>query len=745
VKVRLARRQRLQLGVLGAAVLACLLAVAVWAAIQQEPRFPPNIKATAAAFAALVSVLSGSLVSLLGVRIGQQARIDRRLQTSFRFWTPRGGPRVGDMREPRRLGVHQAAIPLGLLSADQEEPTYVRRTQDDSLEEALRLYSFVLLVGDSTAGKSRSAYEAMRRLFAERLLLVPGAKGSLAVIDEMDVRLPNCVLWLDELDRYLGSDGLSVALLERLTSSRHGAVTLLATMRAAVWHDYTTESEIRKEERAVLMLAERVALERRFDSAEIDRARRLSHDPRIAAALPRLVSYGLAEYLAAGPPLLERYRLARGEVEPCGAAIVRAAVDWQRTGLRRAAPRPVLERLYSHYLSAPQTRHLDRDAFAAGLAWACEPIHGRTTPALLIEVAEGSYQAFDYLVDHFEQHSDGYLVPLSTWLALSALLTEPDDLAAVGVAAYNIGLRDVSELVWRRAARAGGIGGTYNLSVLLEEQGKMDEAQTLRRWVAEGRDRLQQVLESGGAKNVGALPELLAPLMEKGGLEDAHIEATFEYLPERAGTAGASTMLVCRVSTDCVARQEEWLCGLVTKRTHRDRLRQSGVPLDEIQVLESDPFGAQLSVDEIIGKYDLSVSYRDGDAVFMQAPLERLRDTAGIWRPRAPEDEFPLVVLRAALPPLTDKLSRRIKLSYRNLAPRDQGFWYWIASSPTYVSTITIHARELARDRDCTLTKALPSSVELEQGEDGTWSISVDSWVLAGHGVSFFWARRQSG
>ncbi len=743
IAVRAARHQRLQLWVVGAATLAGLLAVAVWAALQQVANVPGPTKAVAAAVAAMVPALGAPLVVALRDRFGQQAQIDRTLRISFRFWTPLGGPRVSDVREPRWLGVHQAALSPedALAEPALGEPAYVRRNQDGPLDEALRSHTFVLVVGDSTAGKSRSAYEAMQRLLPDRLLLVPTEKGSLVALDRLEVRLPDCVLWLDELDRYLGSGGLTLGLLERLTSSRQGNITVLATMRAALWHDYNAESEIRWEERAVVMRAVRVPLQRRLDIAETDRAREAAHDPRIAAALLRLERYGLAEYLAAGPALLERFQLAQGELEPCGAAIVRAAVDWRRAGLLRPAPRAMLERLYPNYIAVRYPGHLGHDAFVSGLAWSMEPIHGRTTAALVMEVAQDALQAFDYLINHFEQRSDQYPVPRSTWEALAAELAEPEELVALGVAAYDADVRDIADQVWRRAAEAGETDAAYNLGVLLEEQGELEEAQVWQRKSVDKRERLRQVLESGVEANVGGLPELLAPLMEWGGLNDVHIVARLDYPP--AGTR-PSDMLVCCCTTDYAARREEWLGGLVTKRSHRDRLRERGAPLDEIMVVDPGPVGGQVSAEEIIREYALSVRHRDGDGAYVETAFEQLKDVSHIWRPTGPEDEFPFVVLRARFPPLPDAANRRIALSYTCPVPREHGYWFWTASSPTYVSTITIHAPELSRDYDCTFMKALPSFVELDDGADGTYSVEVGGWVLSGHGVSLNWAPRSA-
>lgn len=269
-----------------------------------------------------------------------------------------------------------------------------------------------------------------------------------------------------------------------------------------------------------------------------------------------------------------------------------------------------------------------------------------------------------------------------------------------------------------------------------------DFARFLRRLSAvaadDKRGRLRQVLESGAESDVGRLPELLAPLMEKGGLNDAHIVATL--------TAGhESRELVCRVTTDYATRQDEWLWGFVTARSHRDRLRQVGVPLDDVQTMEPDAVGEEVRAEDIARRYDLLVRYRDDDGPFHQVPLERLTDLSDVWRPRVPEDEFPLIVMRATFPTLADGLRRRIEFSYSCTARRDAGFWFWTASAPTYVSTITVDARQLAADLKLTFAMALPDFVGRQDGVNGMYSVRVHRWVLPGHGVTLDWGPPDPG
>jgi HTH-type transcriptional regulator, competence development regulator len=263
-----------------------------------------------------------------------------------------------------------------------------------------------------------------------------------------------------------------------------------------------------------------------------------------------------------------------------------------------------------------------------------------------------------------------------------------------------------------------------------------DFARFLRRLSAvaadDKRGRLRRVLESGAESDVGRLPELLAPLMEKGGLNDAHIVATL--------TAGEEFgELVCRVTTDYATRQDEWLWGFVTDQSHRDRLREVGAPLDDIQMIDPEAVGEHVRAEEIARRNDLLVRYRDDDGPLHEVSLERLTDLSDVWRPRVPEDEFPLIVMRAAFPPLAEGLRRRIEFSYSCLARRDEGFWFWTASAPTYVSTITVDARQLAADLKLTFAMALPDFVGRQEGVNGLYSVRVHRWVLPGHGVNLDW------
>lgn len=68
---------------------------------------------------------------------------------------------------------------------------------------------FVALVGDSTASKSRAGFEAVRAALLRYTLLAPQGRGALVGVMEKAVGLDRAVVRLDNLERFLGPDGLT--------------------------------------------------------------------------------------------------------------------------------------------------------------------------------------------------------------------------------------------------------------------------------------------------------------------------------------------------------------------------------------------------------------------------------------------------------------------------------------------------------------------------------------------------------
>jgi hypothetical protein len=350
-------------------------------------------------------------------------------------------------------------------------PEYVPRDLDPALDEALARGGLILIVGESTAGKSRAAYQSMYRLarnrrFGIRWLLVPVAvhpKGLRELLDQGLV-LRNTVVWLDDLDRYLGIDGLDVELLDRLVGDPRRRVRVLATMRRGEYLDRTRDQTILGQEyphggarhevarnllraqRDLLGQATRIELDRKASDTERHRALR-SSDPRIIAALAHSSQFGLAEYLAASPALWQTWQDAQAienlNEHPerlVGAAIVAAAIDCRRSGLRRPVPESLLKKLHYCYLEAAVGARLRPDCFPSGLSWATQLV--QATTALLTPTPDG-YVVSDYLLDQVQATRDAQPVQPQVWAELLAVV-KPQDAWSVAVAGYLADQEDVA-------------------------------------------------------------------------------------------------------------------------------------------------------------------------------------------------------------------------------------------------------------------------------------------------------------
>jgi hypothetical protein len=100
--------------------------------------------------------------------------------------------------DPIGLGVH----PAWKLPGAAPVPPYVPRTIDAELDRKLASGGLVIIQGDSAAGKSRAAYEALRRNAARlgwRSVLVPRDAAALRTLAEVGSRLVPRQSWFADV------------------------------------------------------------------------------------------------------------------------------------------------------------------------------------------------------------------------------------------------------------------------------------------------------------------------------------------------------------------------------------------------------------------------------------------------------------------------------------------------------------------------------------------------------------------
>ncbi|TMR07015.1 tetratricopeptide repeat protein [Actinomadura soli] len=437
-----------------------------------------------------------------------QHRDEQAKQLASGTFTPGGRlPRVREITDPIAVGVHPAPLRDPTEDGDplsrDRVPVYVPRDIDLRLRDVLNHSGFLLLVGDSTAGKTRTAYEAMRATLPDHVFIAPEGRDGLSAAIEAAAKMRRCVLWLNDMEHYLGSEGLTrMAITELLAGNNHHRI-ILATLRAAEESRLTGAETAPGEEgrqlqydtQAVLDQADRIFLERNFTGTERGRAREMAEeDPRISDALVHSGSYGLAEYLACGPELLREWEnaWARG-THPRGASLIEAAIDCCRAGYTSPLPRALLSDLHVGYLSERGGARLRPEPEDRAWEWAT-----RLRPsgnALLHPVGNDTFEVFDYLIDVVQRRTPaGQYVPERTLITALAYASPADSLSIAG-AAYSQGRYQLAEHALRQATEhdrhrpdhPDALARRSNLAALLRRLGRLDEAEREARAVLNSR------------------------------------------------------------------------------------------------------------------------------------------------------------------------------------------------------------------------------------------------------------------
>ena len=460
----------------------------------------------------LLAAFSDTLTARMKSTVEREARnaaVLRRLPGS------RGKPqRVEEAADRGRLNIHQAIpLPGGAGEGLSEElPQYVTRDIDADLRNFLTARSvtggFALLVGPTAAGKTRTAYEAVRAVMPRwRMVMLTGAEINGLVTDRAD--LTRSVIWLNETQDFLtSSDPLTDSSVRRLLADSARPVILIGT----IWSDRydqlrtppapggTTHSpggaeadatggavqaeDLGRNAREVLAQA-RVFSMSVFSGGEWDRADELrARDPRLAQALAHRDSgLGMTQILAATPELIHRWEQADN---PYGKAVLTAAVTAARCGHPDTIPTPVLKALTEHFLTGTQRANATPAWYEDALAWACRPVHHSGTIAPLRSHAPQTagpidgHRVSDILTNHTAPTSPATTAadtPHPVWDILTTT-SAPDALRAIGRTAYYAGHIPQAHTAWTRATQAGDTGAMYNLGFLARQEGHIDQART---------------------------------------------------------------------------------------------------------------------------------------------------------------------------------------------------------------------------------------------------------------------------
>jgi hypothetical protein len=449
---------------------------------------------------------------------------------------PSAGPSLRfDEVSPRQLGIHAA---ITLPDSAGELPEYVERDFDDYLRKFVSAGTdqgcFVLLVGRSSTGKTRSLYEAVHAVAPNWPIVQPA--GTEEIIELLDGTRRRIILWLDEMERFFDAQ-------PRLTKEHVARLFRFpALVVATLWPDDYLKRKSRRGrpaelefDRRLLDLAEVIPVPDEISHQEHERAQLAAErDKRIRLAL-NVTDAGLTQALAAGPELLHRWELAP---DPYAKAVMSFAADARRLGVLSPLPEEALKAAIGGYLTPAQRVNRPRRWLPDALAFCLDEVHGGVSVLAQADDEEGTlvgYVVADYVAQHVRQTE---CPPRSAWETLVATAVDVDDLRRL-VSAANARMRYChEEQALRRLFELHGEGAADLAGVLFRAGRDQEATDLLSRRLAmvpddrPAQDRLRAItalaqrISGLRAERDARAKRRLAELFADGGLvEDVRVKA----------------------------------------------------------------------------------------------------------------------------------------------------------------------------------------------------------------------------
>jgi hypothetical protein len=412
------------------------------------------------------------------------------------------------------LGVHVATLPAGSWHGGETQgmTPYLERAHDIALRAEIgRAFAgggslLVLLAGDSTTGKTRALYEALRGHEEVRRwpMLRPADASELNSLIREQRIAPGTVLWLNETQKYLyGADGEKAAYgLLRLLESVNFIIVV-----GAMWQVYFDElagagrpGDPTAGARELLdgPHTRKISVPGRMGPAEQRAIRALpGSDARLAIAVAASGEEGqVIQHLTGGPELLDAY-LDGGLFNPVEHALITAALEARRLGHHASLPGPLLAAAADGYLTGRQ-RPGRADWASAALADITAGVRSedgtrtdvrKTLTALTAYrdragQAEPTYEPNDFLDQNTRARRQAQLGTPELWNAMAENAAVAEDLHRLGRAAQARGMYRHAARMWFRAA---GIGHPASAAALLRAIARADDDAFRRAadWVVE--------------------------------------------------------------------------------------------------------------------------------------------------------------------------------------------------------------------------------------------------------------------
>ncbi|WP_163511247.1 helix-turn-helix domain-containing protein [Fodinicola acaciae] len=356
-------------------------------------------------------------------------------------------PLVRDLTDMSRIGVKPAiwvdyrGTPYpAMSSAGRRAPTYLSRDCDDELRDAVGAGGLVVVHGLPGAGKTRTAWEAVRA-WPDRALLVPRRADALTVLARSGLRLTDAIIWIDDLGG-VSSCAIDALALSRLCPFASGDLTIVVTARSTEWQRLSMPSSPSTTlASAYTGLAHPrwvVELDQEFTATEMTAANRRPHrDPRIIDAL-RYGHRRIPAYLGGAEHVWRQWNGERAGdqsgILTLSHTVVRAVLDLHRAGLTTVS-RQLVDTLVPDLIPDDNDTVVTPGRLRAAVEWALTAPDG-VIPCLTLAALPDSCETQFIPHGELSVRTASTTIPTRVW-DLAIMYASTDELLRIGHAAHR--------------------------------------------------------------------------------------------------------------------------------------------------------------------------------------------------------------------------------------------------------------------------------------------------------------------
>ena len=215
---------------------------------------------------------------------------------------------------------------LRVHNSDRDITEFVPRDIQNQLVEHLNNGTPVLIEGPSMSGKTRLALETIRSHWPEAPFWFPRDDGDIErLLSSSQQPAPHTVILLDDLDRFLSNQTLTLGLLNHWINN---SCTIVATMMHSQYVKHSDRTNEKVSGWDTVNRFKRITLNPSLSTEELNAVKLTSY----ANQLSQIESIGLGPLLGCAEAVRTAFTDELDKHSWCG-ALIKAAADWRRVGL----------------------------------------------------------------------------------------------------------------------------------------------------------------------------------------------------------------------------------------------------------------------------------------------------------------------------------------------------------------------------------------------------------------------------